>query len=385
MKILHVIDTLGVGGAERLVVMLLPELRRRGDGVAAAVIRPPHDLLPVLQEQDISVFALGPRYKWNLQSTAREIARLACRLDCDLIHAHLYFPAVTTALVKHLKLSRAATVVTFHNLAYNPGVNKRGPGLLLKKSLAAILYPRGYDAFTAVSGAVADHYAQALGLRGIEVIYNPVDPVGIDSLALTSETPDVSCSQLILPGRIVHEKGHFVFLQALSILRDIGWTLQATLAGDGPMRGQVESLARALGLGENVGTTGALEHTRMLQAIARADVVVLPSFSEGFPLTALEGMALSKPVVASSVGGLPEIIEHGQTGFLVPPRDPRALANSLASLMGDAALRCRFGAAGRRRVEQTFALPIIVDKLQALYERAIEARARDRTVLRTNG
>lgn len=235
--------------------------------------------------------------------------------------------------------------------------------------LAAWLYPRGFDALIAVSATVAGHYARALGLEGVEVIHNPVDLAAIDRLGLRVQDTAKVPMHLLLPGRIVHEKGHADFLQALAILRDQGRQFSATLAGDGPLRDEVKAAIRRLGLSDWVDITGRLEHRRMLQTIAGADIVVVPSRFEGFGLAAVEAMALSRPVLATAVGGLTEIIEHGRSGVLVPPNDPVAMAHALASLEPDAPLRARLGAGGRRRVEQVFELPVIATQLRGIYER----------------
>jgi len=369
VKVLHVIETLGVGGAERLLVMLLPELKRQGVDVAVAVLRGPFDLKHSLELAGVAVIALPRRHKWNLLGTARNVAQLARVLDCAVIHAHLYFPAVCTALVRVLRMSSAATVTTLHNLAYARGVNKAGLGLRFKKMLAAWLYPRGLDAVIGVSEAVAEHYSQALGLKGIEVIHNPVDLQAIDHLGLKTQSEGSKVPHLVLPGRIVHEKGHTDLLHALVFLRDRGHAFRVTLAGDGPLRGSVEKEIHDLALAGRVSITGFLEHEQMLKVIAEADIVVIPSRFEGFGLTALEAMALSRPVVASAVGGLTEILKDGENGILVPAKDSQALAGALESLMTDAPLRVRLGAAGRKRVEDRFGLPTIAAQLRNIYEK----------------
>lgn len=133
MRILHVIDTLGRGGAERLLVILLPELVRRGHDVAVAVRGAPYDLQPELEVAGVPVIRLPKRHRWNLIAGARDIAR--AMPGADILHAHLYFPAVTTALARLLGLTRARTCVTLHNLAY-AGANRDGVTLRFRKALA---------------------------------------------------------------------------------------------------------------------------------------------------------------------------------------------------------------------------------------------------------
>jgi glycosyltransferase involved in cell wall biosynthesis len=266
-------------------------------------------------------------------------------------------------------------VVTFHNLAYAPGVNKAGAGLRWRKRLAAALYPRGFDAMLGVSAAVARHYERALGLRGVQVVHNPV-PRAVAGRAVPGPAPVAVPGgfSLVVPGRLVHEKGHADFLQALVRLRAEGRRLSVTLAGHGPLRASLEQQMAQLGLTGGVAITGALPHAQLLDLVQAADLVVVPSRFEGFGLTALEAMALGRPVLATTAGGLPEVIEHGASGWLVAPQDPALLAQAIGQLMDDAPLRQRLGAAGRQRAQQHFSLHAVTARLRDIYRRAVQAR-----------
>jgi glycosyltransferase involved in cell wall biosynthesis len=179
---------------------------------------------------------------------------------------------------------------------------------------------------------------------------------------------------VVIPGRLVHEKGHADFLQALALLRTQGRQLSVTLAGHGPIRTTLERQIGQLGLDGCVSITGSLAHAQLLDVVQAADLVVVPSRFEGFGLTALEAMALGRPVLATTTGGLPEVIEHGASGWLVPPQDPAQLAQAIGQLMDDAPLRQRLGAAGRTRAQQHFSLPTVTARLRDIYHRAVQAR-----------
>lgn len=375
MKVLHLIESLGVGGAETLLVNLLPELQSQGDEVTLAVMRGPFDLRPSLESRGVRVVLLRGRHRWSLLGAARELAALVRSGGFEVVHAHLYFPAVVAALSRRLGLHRAAQVVSFHNLAYAPGVNKAGAGLRWRKRLAAALYPRGFDAMLGVSAAVARHYEQALGLNGVEVLHNPV-PRALAGRSVPAEAPAVGqgAFSVVVPGRLVHEKGHADFLLALARLRSEGRLLSVTLAGHGPLRASLEQQIGQLGLADGVAITGALPHAQLLDLVQAADLVVVPSRFEGFGLTALEAMALGRPVLATTAGGLPEVVEHGVSGWLVPPQDPARLAQAIGQLMDDPALRQRLGAAGRQRAQQHFSLPTVTARLRDIYRRSVQAR-----------
>lgn len=360
MNTLHIIDTLGRGGAERLLVMLLPDLAKQGHNVTVAVCSAPHDLQPELEAKGVRVIRLPKRRKWNLLAGARDIARAVP--DADILHAHLYFPAINTSLARLLGLSGAKTCVTFHNLAY-AGANQDGLKLRFRKVLARYLYPRGMDTKLAVSQAVADHYCEALSLDRVDVLYNPVDLKAVEAVGKAARAPDAPL-HVLLPGRLVPEKGH---LDLISALRDPSLAqlpLKITFAGHGKLQAELESACADLPFPLTI--TGNLDHSSFLSVMATADIVVIPSRFEGFGLTALEAMSLSKPVIASRAGGLPEVM--GDTGRLTPIGDQRAITDAILELADDPRLRDTMGMAARSRAETHFSLPAIASQLIAIYE-----------------
>ena len=157
--------------------------------------------------------------------------------------------------------------------------------------------------------------------------------------------------RLVTVGRLQAPKDPITLVRALA---EVGRPGEALIAGDGPDRPAVESEVRRLGLESVVRLAGELDDVGEL--LVAADLFVLSSRSEGLPLSILEAMAVGLPVVASSVGGVPELIVDGETGFLVPPGDSHALAAAIERLLDDAALRRRLGAAGRSRVSEHFDL-----------------------------
>ena len=145
---------------------------------------------------------------------------------------------------------------------------------------------------------------------------------------------------------------------ALTLLRGLAklprGTYEAVIVGDGPDRPELASEARRLGLESVVQLAG--ERNDVPELLAASDIFVLSSRSEGLPLSILEAMAAGLPVVATTVGGVPELVLEGETGLLVPPGDPQALAGAIERLLDDSTLRGRLGAAGRIRVEERFDL-----------------------------
>jgi glycosyltransferase involved in cell wall biosynthesis len=141
-------------------------------------------------------------------------------------------------------------------------------------------------------------------------------------------------------------------VRTLAILRK-SREVALVLVGEGPERPHVQALAAELGVADRVLCLGALPH--FSEWLGRADLFLLPSETESFGLAALEALACGVPVIASDVGGLPEVVRHGETGLLVPPGDPAALAAAVASLLDDEPRRQRLGQAGREDAVARFA------------------------------
>jgi glycosyltransferase involved in cell wall biosynthesis len=137
--------------------------------------------------------------------------------------------------------------------------------------------------------------------------------------------------------------------------------------GDGPQRPMLEHEAARLGLNGHVIFAGELEGSLRNAVLHLSRVVVLPSLSEGLPVTILEAMALAKPIVTTNVGGNREAVVDGVNGLLVPPRDPEALASAVHRLVSDEALAARLGQAGRRRFEACFSLHQMLQQLETVY------------------
>jgi glycosyltransferase involved in cell wall biosynthesis len=175
---------------------------------------------------------------------------------------------------------------------------------------------------------------------------------------------DAAVPHLIMVARFEDPKDHRTLFQALVGLRHMPWELD--LIGDGPLLGETQGHAAALGISDRVRFWGSRKD--VAERLAKSDALLLLSGREGFPLSVLEAMRAGLPVVASAVGGIPEAVEDGVTGFLVPPRDPETLRDRVEQLLADPALRRRSGAAGRKRYEQEFTLNHSFSKTLQVYQ-----------------
>jgi len=171
---------------------------------------------------------------------------------------------------------------------------------------------------------------------------------------------------LAVVASLVENKGHHVLLTAFRSLAAINPNLELLIIGDGPMRRALEETSREFGIASRVVFTGVVSDVPKI--LAAVDVVVLPSiYREGLPISVLEAMCLAKPVVTTTVGGNPEVVDEGVNGFLVPPGDAAALTAKLMLLIEDKELRKRMGAAGRLKYKEKFTEAKMMAEIEKLY------------------
>ena len=175
-----------------------------------------------------------------------------------------------------------------------------------------------------------------------------------------------------LIGRLVWQKGINVFLEAACALSKKRTDIHFLIVGDGPLRGDLEQQAQDYGLSQICSFAGFQKDIPAILKVT--DIVALPSFVEGLPMIILEAMASKVPVVASAVGGIPEMIQEGKNGFLVPPKDSESLAEKLLVLINDKDLRKTMGEAARKDVEESFTETEMIHRIQQMYLDLIEAK-----------
>ena len=174
-------------------------------------------------------------------------------------------------------------------------------------------------------------------------------------------------SRILCVGRLSPEKGHLVLLDALAILRKQGIEPHCTLVGDGPMRTRLEEQTKTLGLTPYVTFAGALEPADVAHHYRSAGVAVLASFSEGVPVVLMEAMAHGLPVVATRVGGVPELVEEGATGRVVSPGDAAELASALQQVLSSPDLAQAMGRKGRDVIHEHFSVEASARRLEGLF------------------
>ena len=180
---------------------------------------------------------------------------------------------------------------------------------------------------------------------------------------------------LVTVARLTQQKGHRDLIEALALLRDRWPRLQCVCVGDGELRQSLEELAAVRGVSSMCRFVGSRDD--VLAFYAAADMVVLPSHSEGFPFVILEALAMGKPVIATSVNGVPEVIEHLKTGLLVKARDVAGLAGAIQSLLEHPDRAAQLGHAGRALVQAHFTVDRMVEKTVTVFDAALRAAGFD--------
>ena len=388
--LVETIRRLGRRGVE--VEVLAPSYRglesRRIDGVMvhrfryapAPLERLTHDQTAPdrVREHPLSL-GLVPGY---LASASLAAARLARSRRFQVVHVHWPLPHVVPGWA-----ARAAgdvpLVITFHGVELTFARNARVPLLvpLLRRAI------RSADAVTANSSYTAG-MVRRLHDRPVEILPfgttvpertapdrsgggSPSDPEGESASGGPAGPPD-----LLFVGRLVERKGVCYLLHAMQrLVPDHGARL--TVVGEGPLRESLEREAVELGVAEHVTFAGFVSTDELARRLSRCDVFVLPAVrdakgdEEGLGVVLVEALSFSRPVVASRSGGIVDVIRHEETGLLVPPADPEALARSIGRLLDDPALARRLGEAGRRHVDKSFSWDPIVDRLISLYQRLV--------------
>jgi len=288
------------------------------------------------------------RSKFDLRSI-REHIRAVRRIRPDILHVNLDNPFTAPYGLLAGVLTRTVTIAVVHSAT--PAWNRR------QQWLVRLVAPR-VDAYVGVSGAVARTTEALLGLGegSARVIHNGADPP--TSLAIRDEAPEPLIGAV---GRLAPEKGYPVLLQAVRSLP----RCRVVFVGEGEERAGLEEQVAELGLAARVTFAGWVEPP--WTARWALDVLAMPSFTEGFPLVIVEAMLAGIPVVASEVGGIPEIVVDGETGLLVPAGDAPALTAALERLLGDPELRAAMAARSRRVAEQSYTSSAMAAKFEALY------------------
>jgi glycosyltransferase involved in cell wall biosynthesis len=366
IRVLMLVDQLEPrsGGGERFAVGLAAHLPRDRFQVALCATRAvqaPWDA--TLRESGVPWFALGRRATADVLPF-RRLAGVLRSQRVDVLHAHMFGSNVWGTVVG--RLARVPVVVA-HEQTWDY------EGQPVRKLLDGRLIGRLADAFVAVSTLDRD---RMVGVEGV-----PADKVRVELngyVPRTGERPPPRLRDELGLGADVPLVGTVAILRpqkALEVLLDafarVDGSAHLVIAGDGSCRAALEERATALGIAGRTHFLGLRDDVDGI--LASVDVAAMSSDFEGTPLFAFECMAAGTPLVATAVGGLPDMLEDGRSALLVPPRDPGALATGLSRALGDPTLREALAAAARSRLER-YRIDAVAARFAALYEELLGRR-----------
>lgn len=377
-RLLIVAESLGVGGTESHFLRTLPPLSERGfdvtvfcltgEGTRAGEARARG--IEVVGPKSTETAGAGSRSPLHLVSAAGRLYALMRRLRPDIVHFYLPGPYLVGAPVAIA--ARAPVKIT----------SRRSLSLYQRNwPLAGRVERRLHAAMDAAIGNSQAVVRELIG-EGVEpekarLIYNGIEgPLSLPDRAEARAALrlDSNCLVGAIVANLIPYKGHRDLIEALPLVAAKLQTPFVILAAgrDQGIRAELEALAAERGAAGRIRFLG--EHQDISTLLAAADFGLLASHEEGFSNVVLEGMAAGLPMIVTNVGGNPEAVLDGETGLVVPPRDPGAIAQAILRLAADPALRTRLGEEGRARVEQKFSLRQCVDAHAALYFELLERR-----------
>ena len=363
------------GGAERLAVELAAGMAHRGLDSTLCVSRwPPEqqrDEQQRRQERQIldgggRLLGLPRGSKLDLWAWRPLVSHLR-RERTQVLHAHM---VASNAWATVLGTLAGVPVVVSHEHTWSY------EGRPLRRLVDRHLIARGSDAFIAVSEEdrrkmiEVEHIDPATAVVVPNGIPAPPAASGRDVRSALGLAPDRPLA--VAMGRLDRQKGFDVLIEAAGAMPHVA----VVIAGEGAERPALEALAREHGAHDRVLLPGF--RSDLPDLLAAADVAVFPSRFEGSPLSVMECMAAGSAIVATRVGGVPELLEDGVHALLVPPENPAALADAVLRVAGDGALQAELGARARERQQREFAIDAMLDRLAELYG-TLWRRAQDRS------
>jgi glycosyltransferase involved in cell wall biosynthesis len=369
VKILYVITAAEFGGASLHVLQLMEHMAKQGHEVGL-VAAPESRLMEKAKALGVKIFSnphfVRPIRPWKDFRALWPVFQAIRAFDPDIVHAHSTKAGYAARFA--CAILRKRVIFTAHGWAFT-----EGRGLMARKLLA--LAERLAAKITLKIICVSRHDRE-LALQWkvarpeqLVVIHNGIDPepfLEADGASLRKELELHDEPVLTFVGRLAPPKDPLTLIDAVKRLSK-GILL---VVGGGELRSQVESHITENHLEKRVKLLG--QRSDIPQILEASDVFVLSSRWEGLPYTIIEAMMAGLPVVATKVGGVPELVENGVTGFLVPPKDPETLAQALQKLIEDPELRKRMGRAGREKALREFTLDRMLHETERVYREVLE-------------
>jgi glycosyltransferase involved in cell wall biosynthesis len=362
-------DSVGFGGAEQALLTVLAGLNRQ-IWEPVLLYHPSSGIAPLIDGARQLAVELQPvpPLPEGLQGAKQvlPLARALCVRRPHVFHANLTWSiSCKFGLVAAILARIPAIIATHHLYVDQPWSSSR---YFQQRAIAA-----GVHRYVATSNEVARklHYHFRLPTYKLRIVHAGV-PVALYERPMKTGLRDTltagtNRAVILTTARLDAQKGHRYLIQAATHVPDAVFVL----VGDGPERPALETQVRTLGLEDRVIFLGFRDDVPDL--LACCDLHVLPSVFEGLGLSLIESMAAGKPVVASAIGGIDEVVIHGVSGLLVPPGDPIALARAISAILSNHSLAARLAAAGKERAWREFSAETMVSRITEVYEEILES------------
>lgn len=371
IKIVHIINDLEIGGAQKVVCSIVENLNHKRFVPYVLLVAGKGEGIQKLLEKNIPVLYFSCISRTFLLKFPNpiQILRLSLWLKnnkISIIHTHLFLGGTIGRLAAIL----AGVPIIFHT-EHNTYYWKKSYHVWIDRSLSVFT-----KKIISVSQAVKDFTIkqEKIPKEKFVVIYNGIDDKEFSMIKYKNRireefkiSPQIDIVGSI--GRLVPQKGYEYFFYAAKEVKQKVRSVKFLLAGDGPLRSNLEELVKKMELSEDVVFTGFRRD--LVEVIGAMDIFVLPSLYEGFGFSFVEALAMDKPVVATNVGPVPEIIKHNITGKLVPVKDFHTMAKEIIFLLKNKEMAQRLGRKGGEFVREKFTLKEMIKKTESLYNEYI--------------
>jgi len=356
IRVLQIINSLHVGGAEALLKNYVLQMRKnRKMQVEICVLYSKEIFKKEIKNKGISIWDLGLKFKYDLRCIIKLIS-LIKRGKYSIVHVHL-FPANLFGSLASLFLPKNIKFIFSEHNVYN-----RRRSFKIFKILDTFIYSRYYK-IICVSKQVQVALIEWLpNLQIKSVVISNAVPVSDLSNWSTVKKYDV-----LFVGRLTKAKGVDILLKAIKIFKEkYQKEIKAAIVGKGYLEEELKELVIKLGIEKEVEFLGVRRDIEKFMKSTK--LFVLPSRWEGLPLTVLEAMNSGAGIIATKVGGIPEVIEHEKEGILISPEDPTALAGAIAELLKDRELRVKLGINAYKKVKEKYSIEVYTKNILGLYK-----------------
>lgn len=359
MNILICVPSLCIGGAEKMVEQLVENIDNVKYNVKLVVLSAKLNtyIEKEIEQRNIDITYINKKVGPSLVAIIKA-TNISRGFKPDIIHTHLssFFYLVPYAIMMKIKI--------LHTVHSRPIFEAGG----IRRKIVDYFYKKQIGIPVAISDMIAKEIAEVykLNTKTIETVYNPVN---INKFSLQVEKRFLKSINFINVARFVEPKNHIELIQAFKYVNDNNKNTKLILVGDGPLRQKIENKIKQLDLCGYVELTGNVPNVEYY--LSSSDVFVLPSIYEGLPLTVLEAMAAGLPVIATSVGGIPDIVKDN--GILVEPGNREELVLSMLELANNSDARMKMGEVAKKEV-QKYDISKVTLKYEELYKKYAKVR-----------